>query len=342
VREETTSLFRENHFGKGATMRQWKRHAAVAILAIMGVVLGPAHGQMNYPTRPVRIVVAFAPGGIADVLARVIGQKLSARFDQTFVVENRSGAGGSLGAKVVSSSPADGYTLLVTTSALAINAVAMKNSVDPRSQLTAVAMIATAPMVFVASKDVTSPNLGVFVRDVKKGRFTYSTAGVGTAEHLTSEYIYKTASDLDATHVPFSGGLEAVNAVLGHAVDLASATVPSALSLIKSGNLHILAVASHDRLASLPNVPTLKEAGFADVAAASWIGVFGPPGLPSPIAEKLNGEINAALGQPDIDQKLAGLGFVAQPQSQKAFTDNLNSEIERWGEIVRTVGFAPN
>jgi tripartite-type tricarboxylate transporter receptor subunit TctC len=242
----------------------------------------------------------------------------------------------------VSGASADGYTLLVTTSALAINAVAIKNSVDPRSQLTPIAMIAAAPMIFVAGKDVTSPDLKDFVRNVKKGRFTYSTAGVGTAEHLTSEYIYKTASGLDATHVPFSGGLEAVNAVLGNTVDLATATVPSALSLIKSGNLHLLAVASHARLASLPNVPTLKEAGFADVDAASWIGVFGPPGLPSPVAEKLNGEINAALAQTDVGQKLAGLGFVAQPQSQDAFASSLNSEIERWGEIVRTVGFAPN
>jgi tripartite-type tricarboxylate transporter receptor subunit TctC len=314
----------------------------LAVSATVSVATNEARAQADYPSRQVRVIVAFAPGGIADVVARLVGQKLGEKFGQTFVIENRGGAGGTLGAKVVSSAPSDGYTLLVTTSALAINAVAMKNSVDPRTQLTPIAVVAVAPMIFVTTKDVTAPDLMTYVRDVKKGRFTYSTAGVGTAEHLTSEYIYKTTPGLDATHVPFSGGLEAVNAVIGRTVDLATATVPSALSLMRSGDLHLLAVTSHKRLDSLPNVPTLKEAGFPDLATASWIAVFGPRGMPEPVVEKLNAEINAALAQPDVRKKLGDLGFVAQPESQKAFTDSLTAEVASWGNIVKTIGFSPN
>ena len=313
--------------------------AAATLLSLAGA---PAFAQADYPARQVRVVVAFAPGGIADVIARVIGQKLSAKLGQTFVIENRSGAGGELGAKVVSSAPSDGYTLLATTSAVAINAIAMKNAIDPRTQLTPVAVVAVAPMIFVADKSVTAPDLMTYVRDVKKGRFTYSSAGVGTAEHLTSEYIFRKTPGLEATHIPYAGGVEAVNAVVSKTVDLATATIPSALSLMKSGDLHLLAVASHERLASLPNVPTLKEVGFGDVAAASWIAIFGPPGLPAPVAAKLNTEINAALAEPDVGKKLAGLGFVAQPQAQQAFATSLGTEVAKWGEITKTVGFAPN
>jgi tripartite-type tricarboxylate transporter receptor subunit TctC len=335
----------ENKGPSCAALRSWRRSTAAALVATATFIGGfayPAHAQGGYPTRQVRVIVAFAPGGIADVIARVIGQKLSATLGQTFVIENRSGAGGELGAKVVSSAPSDGYTLLATTSAVAINAVAMKGPVDPRTQLTPIAVIAVAPMIFVANKDVTAPDLMTYIRDVKKGRFTYSSAGVGTAEHLTSEYIYRKTPGLEATHVPYAGGVEAVNAVVNKTVDLATATIPSALSLMRSGDLHLLAVASHERLKSLPNVPTLKEVGFADVATASWIAIFGPPGLSPPIAHNLNSEINAALGDPDVSNKLAGLGFVAQPQSQEAFKASLDTEVAKWGEITKTVGFSLN
>jgi tripartite-type tricarboxylate transporter receptor subunit TctC len=314
----------------------------LSVAIVFGLAVHPARAQTNFPDRQVRIIVGFAPGGIADVMARMIGQKLSAKFGQPFVIENRVGAGGTLAAKVVSTAPADGYTLLVTTTGLAINSVAMKNSVDPQTQLTPIAQMAVAPMIFVAPKDVTAPDLTTFLRTVKKGQFTYSSAGVGTAEHLTSEFLYRTTPGLDATHVPFTGGAGAVNAVLTKTVDLATATLPSALSLMQSGDLRVFAVVSHNRLESLPGVPTLKEVGLADLATASWIGMFGPPGLPAAVAEQLNVEINAALAQQDVGEKLTGLGFVVQPRSQKAFSDSLAAEIAEWSKIVKTIGFAPN
>jgi tripartite-type tricarboxylate transporter receptor subunit TctC len=315
---------------------------AVALIAMMFVALRPALAQTNYPNKQIRVIVAFAPGGIADVIGRLVSQKLGEQFGQTIVVENRPGAGGTLGAKVVSNAPADGYTLLVTTSALAINAVAMKNAVDPRTQLTPVAVVATAPMIFVANKDVPTDNLMKYLREEKKGHFTYSTAGVGAAEHLTAAYIFQVTPGFTAIHVPFSGGVEAINAALGKHVDLSSATVPSALSLINSGDLHVLAVASHKRLVMLPNIPTLKEAGFPDLDNASWIAVFAPPGMPSAIAEKLNAGINKALADPDVSRKLASLGFLLRPESQKEFSETLKADVAKWDDIVKAIGFKPN
>lgn len=315
---------------------------AVALIAMMVIALRPALAQTNYPIRQIRVIVAFAPGGIADVIARLVSQKLGEQFGQTIVVENRPGAGGTLGARIVSNAPADGYTLLVTTSALAINAVAMKNAIDPRTQLTPVAMVGAAPMIFAANKDVPTDNLRKYLREEKKGQFTYSSAGVGSAEHLTAAYIFQVTPGFTAIHVPFSGGVEAINAAVANHVDLSSATVPSALSLINSGRLRVLAVASHKRLEMLPNVPTLKEAGFPDLDNASWVAVFAAPGTPSAIAEKLNAGINQALADPVVSKRLAGLGFLLHPESQKKFSESIKADIAKWDDIVKAVGFEPN
>jgi tripartite-type tricarboxylate transporter receptor subunit TctC len=316
--------------------------SALALTMLVGSSAAPLRAQQAFPDRQIRLIVAFAPGGIADVMARMIGQKLSAKFGQTVITENRTGAGGLIAARFVAAAPPDGYTLLVTTTSLAINAVAMKNPVDPLSQLSPIGPIAVAPMIFTAPKSVKDPDLMTFVRNTKKGQFTYSSAGVGTAEHLTAEYLFKVVPGLEGTHVPFSGGAPAVNAAMTSSVDIAAVTVPSALALIQSGDLHMLGVTSPERLKSLPNVPTVKEAGFPDLSTASWIAMFGPPGMPADIVEKLNAEINAALAQPDMRDRLVELGFVVQPKSVEAFKTSLNAELADWRKIVSTIGFAPN
>ena len=273
------------------------------------------------------------------MIARVIGQKLSAKLGQTFVIENRSGAGGELGAKVVAGAPSDGYTLLATTSAVAINALAMKNAIDPRTQLTPVAVVAVAPMIFVAKKDVTAPDLMTYVRDVKKGRFTYSSAGVGTAEHLTSEYIYRKTPGLEATHVPYAGGVEAVNAVISNTVDLATATIPSALSLMKSGDLHLLAIASHERLTSLPNVPTLADTGYKGPPSRSWYGLFAPAGTPPAIVDKINAEVRAVAGDKEFQDKfLFSRGLVPALDTPDEFAAEIKAGRATAHQIVKDAG----
>lgn len=188
-------------------------YSLVVLLTI--TVATTTAAQQTYPNKPIRVVVAFGPGGIADTIARLVGQKLSERFGQSIVVDNRAGAGGTVGAKLVAAAAPDGYTLLVITAAIAVNASASRDAVDPVKQLTPVALAASAPTIFAVHRSVTAKNLMEYVRGAKGGRFTYSTAGVGTTEHLTSEYIFKAVPGLDATHVPFQGGIAPVTAVIG-------------------------------------------------------------------------------------------------------------------------------
>jgi tripartite-type tricarboxylate transporter receptor subunit TctC len=287
-------------------------------------------------------MVAFAPGGITDIIARLVSQKLGEITGQSFVVENRGGAGGELAAKVVSGTTADGYTLLVITTAVAIDAVALMGAIDPRTQLTPIAIAASAPMIFTVNKSITSPNLMDYVRSVKHGRVTFSSSGIGTAEDLTAEYIFKEVPGIEATHVPYTGGADVLNAVLGNQVDLAATTVPPALPFLNNGSMRALASASHQRLTILPKAPTLGEIGFPDLENPSWIGFFGPPGLPTDVAERLNKLLTAALTRPDVTARLTRLGFVLQPQSLAKTVDLINQEVAKWRQIVEKTGFNPN
>jgi len=246
------------------------------LTACLAVVSAHAAHAQDYPARPVRMVIAFGPGGIADTIGRLVGQKLNDRFGQSFVGDNRPGAGGAIAARLVANAAPDGHTLLVTTTAVAVNATAVKDAVDPRSQLTPIAIAATAPTIFVVHRSVAAKSLLDYVRNVKKGRFNYGTAGVGTTEHLTSEYLFRAVPGLEPIHVPYQGGAAPVTAVVAQQVDLATTTIPTAFNFIKQGALRVLAIASHKRVATLPDVPTLAESGFADFENASWIAFFAP------------------------------------------------------------------
>ncbi len=173
-----------------------------AVAVVMMCAAATALAQ-TYPNKPIRVVVAFGPGGIADTIARLVGQKLASRLGQPIVVDNRAGAGGTVGAKLAAGAAADGYTLLVTTAAVAVNANAARDAFDPRTQLTPIALAASAPTIFAVHRSVAAKGLMDYVRNVKAGRFTFSTAGVGTTEHLTAEFVFRSVTGIDATHVPF-------------------------------------------------------------------------------------------------------------------------------------------
>ena len=295
-----------------------------------------------YPARPVRVVIAFAPGGIADTIGRLVGQKLSDRFGQPIVGDNRPGAGGALAAKLAAGATPDGYTLLVTTTAIAVNATAVKDAVDPRTQLIPVAITASTPTIFVVHRSVSATTLLEYVRTTKKGRFVYGTAGVGTTEHLTSEYIFKAVPGLEPTHVPYHGGAAPVTAVAAQQVDLTTTTIPTASAFIKQGMLRVMAVASRKRLPALPDVPTLAEAGFADFENASWIAFFAPAKTPTLVVKTLNAEINNALRQSDVRDRLTALGFDIQTRSQPEFAEFVKSEVEKWVRVIKVTGITPN
>ncbi len=309
-------------------------------LLLMGAAAMAA--AQTYPGRPLRVVVAFGPGGIADTIARLVGQKLSERFAQPVVVDNRAGAGGTVGAKLVAAASPDGHTLLVITAAVVVNASAAKGAVDPTAELTPVALAATAPTVFAVHRTVTAKSLMEFVRSTKGGRFTYSTAGVGTTEHLASEYVFRAVPGLDPMHVPFQGGLAPVTAVLGQQVDLTTTTVPTAIQFIRQGALRVLAVASLKRIALLPDVPTLAEAGFPAFENASWIAFFAPANTPPAVVATLNAEINNALRQTDVRERLATTGFDPHTGTQAGFADFVRTEVGKWSRVVRATGIMLN
>ncbi len=316
----------------------WRGFMAAALLlcaATMAVA-------QTYPAKPIRVVVAFGPGGIADTIARLVGQKLSERFGQSVVVDNRAGAGGTVGAKLVAGATPDGYTLLVITAAVAVNASASKEAVDPRTQLTPIALAASAATIFAVHRTASAKTLMEFVRGAKNGRFTYSTAGVGTTEHLTAAFVFGAVPGVEATHVPFQGGAAPVTAVVGQQVDLTSTTVPTAYAQIKAGNLKVLAAASHQRIAVLPEVPTLAEAGFRDFENASWVAFFAPAGTPDAVVQRLNAEINAALRQPEVRERLAAIGFDPQSTSQAEFARHVRDEVAKWARVLKATGIALN
>jgi tripartite-type tricarboxylate transporter receptor subunit TctC len=321
------------------------RRTLPALVTLAGVFCAWAPQSLpaqSYPARPVRVVIAFGPGGIADTIGRLIGQKLHDRFGQPIVGDNRPGAGGAVAARLVAGATPDGYTLLVTTTAIAVNASTVKDAVDPRTQLVPVAITATAPTIFVVHRSVGAKGLLEYLRETKKGRFNYGTAGVGTTEHLTSEYIFKAVPGLEATHVPYQGGAAPVTAVAGQQVDMATTTIPTASTFIRQGALRVLAVAARKRVAALPEVPTLKEAGFPDFENASWIAFFAPARTPAAIVQTLNAEVNNALRQRDVTERLTALGFDIQTRNQPDFAEYVKSEVAKWVLVIKTTGISPN
>ncbi len=322
----------------GALRRQTRD---LVFIALCVLATGGAEAQ-TYPSRPVRIVVAFGPGGIADTIARLVSQKLAGRLAQPMVVDNRTGAGGTVGARITAGAAPDGYTLLVTTAAVAVNANAAKDAFDPRTQLTPIALAASAPTIFAVHRSVTAKGLMDYVRNTKGGRFNYSTAGVGTTEHLAAEFVFRAVSGIEATHVPYQGGAAPVAAVAGQQVDMTSTTVPTAFPFIKQGTLRVLAIASRKRNPVLSEVPTLAESGFPDFENASWIAFFTPAKTPAAVVQMLNTEINAALRQPDVRERLALLGFDPHAMSAAEFAAYVTSEVDKWARVIKATGITPN
>ncbi len=325
-------------YGTSAGRRRLLQAAAGAAVASSA---GPLFAQPSYPTRPVRLVVAFGAGGIADTIARTLSSRLSDRIGQQVIVDNRPGAGGALGARIVAAAQPDGHTLLVTTAAVSVNANVGKESVDPVRGLTPIVNAASTPTIFAIHSASTTKGLMEFVKVTKGGRFTFATAGVGTTEHLTAEFVFRPLAGIDPVHVPYAGGVAPVSATVAQQVDMAVTTIPTAFGQIKANALRVLAVASRSRMPLLPDVPTLKEAGLADFENSSWIGVFGPPNLPPALGRRLNEEVNLALKLPEVRERLVTLGFDPRGGTQDAFTAYVKDEVEKWGRVIKATGITP-
>ena len=318
--------------------------APLSFRSALAVLLLAAPAQsaraQTYPSQNITVQVAFAAGGIADVIARLVGQKLGERLGHTVVVENRAGAGGNLAAKAVSGAAADGYTLLATTTGLAVNETASKNKGFSVDDLRTIAIVAFSPDVFAVHPSNPAKDLGEFVRNAKTKSFTFGTAGVGTAPNIGAEYFFREVANVQALHVPFTGGTPAVTAAIGNHVDAIVLTLPTVVPALTQGLLRGLALASATRNSAVPDVPTYGEKGFPGVQHGSWVGFFAPAKTPDAIVTRLNAEINAIMQDAEARAKLKAIGFDVMIKSQPEAADYFKSEVAGWGKMTRAIGFS--
>jgi tripartite-type tricarboxylate transporter receptor subunit TctC len=311
-------------------------------LALAACVYGIAPaGAQTYPARDITFVVAFAPGGVADTVARLVGQGLGAKLGRTVVVENRGGAGGNIAAAAVARANADGYTLLLTTTALAINETLRKNNGFTAKDFTAVAIVASSPESLITSASNPSNNLAEFIKAAKGKDINFGTAGVGSGSHIAAEYFFKNIAHIKAQHIPFQGGAPAMNATIGNQIDLLATTLGGgAAAQIAAGKVKGLGVASARRVSVVPNVPTYAEAGFPTFEASSWVGIFAPAKTDSDIVGKLNAAISEVMKDPALVKKLTSIGFDPIQGSQAQAESYFRSEVDSWGKMVKALNLS--
>ncbi len=321
--------------------------AGIALTAI-NLIANPASAQTTWPTRPVKIVVPFAPGGTTDILARAMAPELSKAFGQSFVVENRAGAGGNIGADVVAKSAPDGYTLLMgTVGTHGINkSLYSKMSYDPQKDFAPITLVAGVPNVMVVNTEKAKAaginNVADFIRAAKAnpGKFNMASSGNGTSIHLAGE-LFKTMSGTYMTHFPYSGSGPALLALVGGDMDVMFDNLPSSMQLIKSGKLKALAVTSSERSAAVPDVPTVEQAGgpaLKGFDASSWFGLLAPAGTPPEIINRIQQEAAKALSTPAIKEKLLAQGAIPSGNTPQQFTAFINAEHKKWAQVVKASG----
>jgi tripartite-type tricarboxylate transporter receptor subunit TctC len=311
-------------------------------LTIGAAITGLAHhaGAQSYPSQNVTVMVAFPAGGLADIIARLVATKLEQRLKQSFVVENRGGAGGNIAAKSVASAAADGYTLLATTTALAVNITASKTKGFEANDLRPVAIVAISPDVIAVHPSNPAKTLKEFIANAKDKSFTYGSAGVGTGPYVGAEYFFKEVTKVKYVQVPFQGGAPAITAVLGNHVDAIALTLPPVTPHIKSGALRGLGVAAPKRNSAIPDVPTYAEGGFPNITSQSWVGFFAPAKTADAVVAKLNTEINTVMKEPDSQEKIAKAGFDPVLKDVADTNAYFKSEVDSWGKMVQAIGFS--
>jgi tripartite-type tricarboxylate transporter receptor subunit TctC len=310
-----------------------------AVIAALAGNAQPVCAQ-NYPTQNITFQVAFAAGGIADVVARLVGLKLSDRLGQTVVVENRGGAGGNIAAKLVSGAAPDGHTVLATTTSLAVNETASKNKGFSVNDLRPIAIVAISPDVLAVYPSNPARDLKEFIATAREKSFNYGSAGVGTGPHIGAEYFFREVAKVKAVHVPFTGGAPAVQSAIGGHIDAIVLTLPTVVPPILQGLLRGLGLASPARNSAVPDVPTYGEMGLPNVYSQSWVGFFAPAKTPDTVVAKLNGEINAIMNDAEVLAKLKTIGFDPVIKTQAETIDYFKSEVANWGKMVNAVEFS--
>ena len=309
-------------------------------LAAIALAFAAAAFAQGYPSKPVKIIVAFTAGGTTDIMARSLAQRLSEKYRQPFVIENKPGAGGNIGTEAAVRAPADGYTLIVNSvGPMAVNPTLYKSlSYDPLTDLVPIAQISDVPNVLVVH-----PSLGiktvqqlVAYGKANPGKLNYSSTGIGTSSHL-SGYMLASRGGFEATHVPYKGA-EAVKDLLAGRIQFMFATIPSVIAHIKAGNLVAVAVTSKDRSRSMPEVPTVVESGFPGFEAGSWFGLFAPKGTPASVIAELNRATNEFIAERTVQARMIEEGADPAGGTPEQFGAFVRREFEKWRTVVRESG----
>lgn len=300
-----------------------------------------AGAQQNWPEKPVTIVVPWPPGGPSDIAARPVAKGLTDLLGQTFLVENRGGAGGNLGTAAVTKSAPDGYTLLITSSApIVINPSLYRNMpFDPSKDLIPITNVLRVPLVLVAHPSVPANNLKELIAYIKsqKGSFQYASAGNGTPQHMTGE-LFKSVAKLDMIHVPYKGSAPAINDLLGGHVPVMFDSMVAITPHIKSGKVKAIAMSAAQRSPQFPDVPTFAEEGYPEVESYAWYGFFAPAGTPKPIIDKINEAALKAMKQPEFQKTLADTGSDFVGDTPENFRKFVAAEAEKWSRVVKESG----
>ena len=321
-------------------MNRYNRRIFVTLSgALCALLASVAFAQ--YPSKPIRIVVPFPPGGTTDIMARAVANDLQRAFGQPVIVDNKAGAGGNIGADAVAKAPPDGYTFVMgTVGTHAINvALYAKMPYDPVKDFAPVSLVAGVPNILVAAPAFPAHSVREVIDLAKKqdGKLTFASSGSGTSIHLSGE-LFKLLAGVQMTHVPYKGSAAALPDVMSGQVDIMFDNAPSVMPQIKAGKLRAIAVTSSKRSPALPNVPTIAESGLPGYEATSWFGLLAPAGTPKDIVDRVSAQIAKTLQTPEMKERLAGQGAEAIGSTPEQFAAHIRSEIEKWAKVVKASG----
>ena len=321
---------------------------AIGLAAVFAVIAAlPAAGAQSasaaasYPTKPIRLVITYPPGGNTDLVGRAVAQKLVEAWRQQVVVDNRGGAGGVLGTVIAKQAPADGYTLLLGTSAgMVLNPLLMsKLPYDPIKDFAPVSLVIVNPQLLVVHPALAANTMREFIAlaKAKPGQLNFGSSGVGTPNHLGGEML-KAMAGIDIVHVPYKGGAASITDLIAGQVQLVISSAPSVVPHVKSGRLRALAIGSAKRTPALPDVPTVAESGVPGYEYTTWYGIFAPGGTPAPIIAKLNAEIVRMLADPQMSQRFQSQGGDPASSTPTELTAYMRAETARWTRVIKTAG----
>lgn len=317
-----------------------RRMAGAFLLA--GAMIAPLYAQ-TYPTKPVRFILPFPPGGPTDILGRAVGQKLSEGLAQPVVVENRPGAGGNIGTEFAAKQPHDGYTIALVSPALIYSpSLYKKLGYDPVRDFAPISLVAQIPNVLLVHPTVPAKSLKELVQLAKAhpGKLNFGSGGLGTGQHLGAETL-KVIAKINMVHVPYKGSNQAMMSMLGGEVDMVIIGIPPALQQIQTGRVRALAVLATTRSPALPNVPTSKESGFPGYEVLSWYGVVAPAGTPRDIVNRLNSELVKIMKSPQGRERIVAAGFDTMTSTPEQFAEFIKTEIARGARLIKAAGIQP-